>query len=374
MNRRISSPAVAIGFAVLAVLVTALAVPVAEVGHTSLLSHVSDPLGLAFGPVGLLLALRRPGNPIGWALLAAAVLTAVDSTASLYSVVAYRDHHALPLPWLAVLVQPSWAPAIVLFGVAVQLFPTGQVPSGRWRWVLWGFLAVGLAWAGGAFLIAAATVVRHKVRVTPGGDLVQIDHPSGATAVWGTIQHAFFPLLGLMLIAWFVRELPAYRRSTGEHRQQLKWLIGGVVIAAASGAVTVFLSGKHGLPGAIGGSAVIGIAALPLSVAIGVLNYRLYEIDRLISRTITYALLTGLLVAVYLGVVVLGTDVLPFSSPVGVAASTLAAAASVDAATPTGELNGRMSVASTTTPTNTPASRPVTITYEIVRLISRSIS
>ena len=73
--------------------------------------------------------------------------------------------------------------------------------------------------------------------------------------------------------------------------------------------------------------AVLGIATLPVAIGIGILRYRLYEIDRLISRTLSYALLTGLLLAVFTGLVLLTTRVLPFSSPVGVAASTLAAAA-----------------------------------------------
>ena len=72
---------------------------------------------------------------------------------------------------------------------------------------------------------------------------------------------------------------------------------------------------------------MVGIAALPISIAVGILRYRLYGIDRLISRTLTYLILTGLLVGVFVGIVVLATRVLPFSSPVAVAASTLAAAA-----------------------------------------------
>jgi hypothetical protein len=76
-----------------------------------------------------------------------------------------------------------------------------------------------------------------------------------------------------------------------------------------------------------GSIAFIGVAALPISIGVGILKYRLYDIDRLISRTLSYAIVTGSLIAVFLSVVVLATDVLPFSSPVGVAASTLAAAA-----------------------------------------------
>ena len=124
------------------------------------------------------------------------------------------------------------------------------------------------------------------------------------------------------MLAWLIRELPAYRRATGEHRQQLKWLMAGGVVAAVG--LVVSVAGQNGVLGVV---ATIAITALPISVGIGVLKFRLYEIDRLISRTLSYAIVTGSLVAVFLGVVVLTTDVLPFSSPVGVAASTLAAAA-----------------------------------------------
>jgi len=72
--------------------------------------------------------------------------------------------------------------------------------------------------------------------------------------------------------------------------------------------------------------AAVGIAALPVGIGVGILKYRLYEIDRIISRTISYGIVTGLLVSVFVGLVVLTTRVLPFSSPLGVAASTLAAA------------------------------------------------
>jgi hypothetical protein len=72
---------------------------------------------------------------------------------------------------------------------------------------------------------------------------------------------------------------------------------------------------------------LLGVAALPVSIGAGIMRYRLYEIDRLISRTLSYTIVTGTLVGVFVGLVLLTTRVLPFSSPVGVAASTLAAAA-----------------------------------------------
>ena len=121
--------------------------------------------------------------------------------------------------------------------------------------------------------------------------------------------------------------MPAYRAATGERRQQLKWLIFGGSAAVIGGVLTVTLSSFSGVLGFISGVAVLGLFGIPLAIGIGMTKYRLYDIDRLVSRTLAYALLTGLLVGVFVGLVLLTTRVLPFSSPVGVAASTLAALA-----------------------------------------------
>jgi hypothetical protein len=127
------------------------------------------------------------------------------------------------------------------------------------------------------------------------------------------------------------RQVASWRRSSGERRQQLKWLMSGAIVTLACAAVTFGLSGA--LSGAVGIWRVLanfgwfGFAALPVSIGVAILKYRLYEIDRLISRTLAYAIVTGLLVGVYAGLVLLTTRVLTFSSPVAVAASTLAAAA-----------------------------------------------
>ncbi len=293
-----------------------------KIGHESLLVTSSGPLPLAFGLVGLLVAYKRPANPIGWCFLVAAFLLTLDGAASAYSVAVYRGHHDLPLGPLALFLQPSWAPAIVLFGASVQLFPSGKLPAAPWSWLFWGFLALGVIWIAGALAIVTAELLQHSVQVTSGGDLIQLDHPTGNTAWWGWIEGSFFVAFGLLLLAWLIRELPAYRLATGERRQQLKWLMAGGVVAAVGLAVSV--TGQNGVLGAV---ATVAITALPISVGIGILKFRLYEIDRLISRTISYAIITGSLAAVFLGVIVLTTRVLPFSSPVGVAASTLAAAA-----------------------------------------------
>jgi hypothetical protein len=322
VKARLFTPVNALALGALTLVVLGVGVLVGSIGHESTLVTSSGPLPLAFGLVGLLVAYKRPANPIGWCFLVAAFLLTLDGAASAYSVAVYRGHHDLPLGALALFLQPSWAPAIVLFGASVQLFPSGRLPPAPWSWLFWGFLALGFLWIGGALAIVTVELIQHSVHVTSGGDLIQLDHPTGDTAWWGWIEGAFFAAFGLLLIAWLIRELPAYRRATGERRQQLKWLMAGGVVAAVGLAVSV--TGQNGVLGVAG---TIAITALPISVGIGVLKFRLYEIDRLISRTLSYAIVTGSLVVVFLGVVVLTTDVLPFSSPVGVAASTLAAAA-----------------------------------------------
>jgi len=117
-------------------------------------------------------------------------------------------------------------------------------------------------------------------------------------------------------LAVVTRQVLAYRRSTGVRRQQLKWLMNGGAIA---------LIGLIVSPAA--GGAVVAVIALPISIGVGVLRCRLYEIDRLISRTLSYAILTALLAGTFIGLIALTTNTLAFSGRVDVAASTLAAAA-----------------------------------------------
>jgi hypothetical protein len=114
----------------------------------------------------------------------------------------------------------------------------------------------------------------------------------------------------------------SWRRSDGERRQQLKWLASGAAVCGVLGISAVSTNSS------IWEVLILGFAALPLGIGIGILKYRLYEIDRLISRTLAYAIVTGLLVGVYAGLVLLSTHVFTVHGTVAVAASTLAAAAS----------------------------------------------
>jgi hypothetical protein len=227
-----------------------------------------------------------------------------------------------------VLAQPGWAAGIVLAGLAVLLFPDGQPPSRRWRWVLWVYLAVAMLYLAGAGVVTVGAISGHHIRVDSSGNLVMLSHPSGSAAWWGAAEAVFFPVLAVCWLGSLVSQVASYRRSSGDRRQQLKWLLTGSAIAGIGIPLTTWLSGMHGglgVAGSIAGAATL--LALPVCMGVAILKYRLFDIDRIVSRTLAYTIVTGLLLGLYTGLVLLATRVLSVSSPVAVAAATLAAAA-----------------------------------------------
>jgi hypothetical protein len=285
-------------------------------------------LFLAFGAVGVVIGWHQPRNPIGWVLLGVGFFFTLSALATVYTVFDYRIHHGMqPLGWLAVLAQPAWAPAVALAGLAVPLFPDGALPSRRWQPWLWVYLGAAGLWVGGAYVISVSVIASHHVHILANGDLSALDYPAGAAAAWGVLEAAFFPLIGLSWLAWLAGQAAGYRRAPAEHRQQLKWLTTGVAIFIAGAALTVWQPGVTGNWKILEYLAIAATFALPASIAMGILKFKLYDIDRVISRTIAYALVTGLLVGVYAGLVLLATRVLPLSGSVAVAGATLVAAA-----------------------------------------------
>jgi len=329
---RLARPATAglLGAALLALAIAA--VPLSRLAHQSLNSSGGSLpawFSAAYGAVGLVVAWRKPGNPLGWIFLLVGLFSAIAEDASFYMVADYRLRHgSLPFGWAAVLTQPAWAPTIALLGVAVLLFPDGRPPSRRWRWVLWAYLAVAALWIGSAAVIAVGTLAGHDVRVDPAGNLVALSgNTAGPDAWFGVVQGVFFPLLTLCWLLSVAGQTVSYARSSGERRQQLKWLLAGAVAGAAGLGLGILLGGA-GLPGPVRGIlALTGLLALPVSMAVAVFKYRLFDIDRILSRTLAYTIVTGLLVGVYAGLVLLATRVLTLHTPVAVAAATLAAAA-----------------------------------------------
>jgi hypothetical protein len=173
----------------------------------------------------------------------------------------------------------------------------------------------------------AGALAAHPVKADASGGLSAIDYPSG----WFKAVEHLTLLIGLALALGFIlRHALSWRRSSGVRRQQLKWLASGaaVTIACVVVALAFSTSGPTSTVAEwVDNLAWLGVAALPVSMGVAILRYRLYEIDRIVSRTLAYAVVTGLLVATYAGLVLLSTHVLALSSSVAVAASTLAAAA-----------------------------------------------
>ncbi len=273
-----------------------------------------------FALVGFVLARRVPGNPIGWILLGLALIGTGSTDAGFYAFRAFElGDRALPLARVAVFLAAGWLWLILLMPLPIALFPDGRLPR-RWRWTLPTYLSacvlllVVLTWED-----VSGVLARH-LRIDATGELAIFgDSPNHTLKI---AEGLFLPVYTGFFVAWVLRLIIGYRRASGVERQQLKWLFSGAAIC-----IVALVVGITASTSVVGNVAWAAIAALPIGMAVGILRYRLYDIDRLISRTLSYALLTGLLAGVFVGIVVLATDVLPFSSPVGVAASTLAAAA-----------------------------------------------
>jgi hypothetical protein len=278
--------------------------------------------------VGMLVAVRRPGNPLGWLLLEAGLLFSVNAGSVAYSILDYRFHQgALPLGRLALALQPAWAGGLVLITGILWLFPDGHLPSGRWRRVGGILFATGLLFAVGLFAAWSIAATARTVHVDASGSPAAIDHPAGSALVWVGVENVGFYALLLSWVVWLAVQVPKYRKSSGDRRLQLKWLYSGATVFIVCLTASVLQPNDPTITWRVISAVVApGVAALPVALGIGILKFRLYEIDRIISRTLSYALVTGLIIGVYIGVVTLATRVLPFSGQVGVAASTLIAA------------------------------------------------
>jgi hypothetical protein len=254
-------------------------------------------LTVSFSVVGALIASHRPENPIGWIFLAVGFLQGLLFAGDGYAIYALLTNPgALPLgaeaSWLG---QWIWAPGLGLILVFLPLlFPDGHPPSNRWRPVGWlGGLSIGL------------TVVSSMILLWPerGPALVTGDEsPSHVVNVLvGFIAVPMLFVAGLGgVISLFVR----FHRARGEERQQIKWFAS----ATALSLVWIFVFGQSthsGLPGAIVAlSGLLVLPSIPIATGIAILRYRLYDIDRIINRTLVYGTLTITLVALYFGGIV----------------------------------------------------------------------
>jgi hypothetical protein len=327
---RLASPA-AVALGVLGLALLAVWAPLTYL--TGDLQVSRDGTALAFavvsGLVGMLVARRQPRNPEGWLLLGLAVCAIALFGSGLYAVLDYHLHHGrLPLGEIAVFVRGAIGPPLLfLFALVILLFPDGRLTR-RWKWVLWAYLIVVVVATVGLAAGEAGALSAGPIRVDVNGLYSGPGSPAGLLGTLAAVTGFALVLLPLFWLAFATRQVLSWRRASGERRQQLKWLMGGAVIALA-GLVLIIAGPSPDQPWGrvVRDLAFVCLAALPVSIGIGILKYHLYDIDRIISRTLAYAIVTGLLIGIYTGMVLLATRVLPLSSPVAVAASTLVAAA-----------------------------------------------
>jgi hypothetical protein len=250
----------------------------------------------AFMGVGTLVVAHRPGNAVGWIFAAIGLLAVTGASAEEYALFASMTRPgALPAPALAAWYASwTWYPTIALALVFTPLlFPDGRLPSHRWRPVLW---------LAGATTAAAIALDAVRPTLDLGGGR-SVGNPIGTAAVtnpmWSTVGDVVEDLLGVLVVVAVVSLVVRFLRSHGDERLQLKWFTYGAALLPLT-----FLDSL--LPDPVSNLFFAAlVACLPVGAGIAILRYRLYEIDRLINRTLVYGLLTALLAGVYAGLVVL---------------------------------------------------------------------
>jgi hypothetical protein len=326
LNSRRVVPAVAVALGLLTIGVCLARVPLDLITHQVAGDHqlvgdwvTATGFVVPGAVVGTLVAARRPGNPLGWMLLGFFLFSA--SPSSQYAFFDYGMRRGtLPFGMLAVVLAAAWPAWLVLIAMFLWLFPDGRLPAGRWRRVSVALVVTGVLLGLTASAGNVVAVAGHAVPVSASGNFA-----ANARGGWAVVLDV---LLGSVLVSWLVWlavQVPKYRRSAGERRQQLKWLYSGAVVFVVSAVISALASGDSSSPWQAAGT--LGLAVLPVCIGVAVLRYRLYEIDRIISRVISYAIVTAVLAGVFAGLVVLATGVLPAKTPVAVAAATLAVAA-----------------------------------------------
>ena len=277
-------------------------------------------LGVLVAALGLLIARRQPGNRIGLLLTGFGALLVFYEDAARYSVADYAVHHGtLPLGFPAVVIASElWSGLFLVPPLIILLFPDGTLPP-RWRTVSRAYLAV-CSLGSGAWQMQGT-----RIAVQGNGQLVGNPGPSG---VLGFVLLTAFLAVPVFWASFVTRQILSWRRATGERRAQLKWLMAGSVATVIGLAGTFLLQSFTGLLGALDNAMLgLGIFSLPVCITFAISKYHLYDIDRIISRTLAYAIVTGVLVGLYAALVLLATRLLSFQTPVAVAASTLVAAA-----------------------------------------------
>ena len=286
---------------------------------------------MGFAAVGAVVVLKRPRNAIGWLLVAITSLLGVSLLAGEYAEYALVvSPGALPLPRVVLVVGNALQVApFVCVPLLLLLFPDGSVPRGRMRAVFWA--VIGLAALDTlAFLVkegpvtGAGGAIRNPLGI-PGTEQA-LEQVTGGL---GTALAGLFVVIVLDLVRRF-------RSSTGVRRQQFRWLARAAVVPPALFSAGLAVSAGWDVEGVTDwtdlvllSAFILGLPAMAAGIGVAVLRYRLWDIDRVVSRTVTYAIVTLVLAAAYAGLVlgvqaVTGPD---DASDLVVAGSTLVVAA-----------------------------------------------
>lgn len=276
---------------------------------------------VSLATVGAILVTRMPSNAVGWLLWFAGVLLGWSWGLSGAMVAG--------LPggvWLLLVGNLMWVPAVVLVGVFVPLlYPTGHLPSPRWRAIL--ILA--------SVAMALATISAALSPFGPGNAPPGVSNPLAVSGTMAGVLSVIGVATTLAAVVCFSLAVASliirYRRASGVERAQLKWYAAMAALIGVSFAVALVASGTTSGPLAIVSNGAwlllfVGLALLPVAIGIAILRYRLYEIDRLVSRTISWALVSAIVGAMFVGsILVLQAVLAPLtkSNTIAVAGSTL---------------------------------------------------
>jgi signal transduction histidine kinase len=275
--------------------------------------------GLIYAPAPVLYAtlgaliVRRAGNVIGWMLIGIGGAQAISWLASVYAVFGVAHPGTLPAPELAGLLgEWSFIPVFTGIGFMLLLFPSGTLPSPRWR-----------PFAGLGLLATALTMVGFVVRPrlmalpAPGGVSLMLENPLGIRSLGPVLSHLLIGTLNglsvlvtVILAAAFVSLAVRYRSGGREVRQQIKWIaLAAVAVAGCQAAalLAIAATGDASNPVTVTAYVVIPVTVLfgiPAIITLAILKYGLYQIDVIINRAVQYGLLSAALTGVYAGIVV----------------------------------------------------------------------
>jgi hypothetical protein len=282
----------------------------------------SNLVALTFGSVGAVVSIRRPTHTIGWLFLAVGVLYALEALGIEYVVAG-----VLAIPGSLPLVTPiawfltwGWIPPVALALVYLPLlFPDGRLPSRRWRPVVW-------------FGVAATIAFSVLTSVEP-GPIVQatfIDNPAGLVGLDDAVFALVLVPFVLAVLLSVVSLVRRFRAASATVRGQIKWFALASLVALVVDAVyslSFAVTVDPAVTKALEVLLIVAILGLPVAAGLAILRYRLYDIDRIVSRTIAYAAVVTILGAAFVGIILgLQAVLAPITGgqTIAVAASTLA--------------------------------------------------